>query len=461
MSKRNNKFDFDLIVIGSGSGGGVAANMAARRGKKVAIFEKEHIVGGECPNWACVPTKSLLHAAHVYQTAKHGDRYGVKSTNLDYDYRKVRQWKDLVVRRTGTYHGDEAFAENGVKVFHANAHFINPHEISAGGKRYRAQKFVIASGTYNFIPPVTGLKESGYITFRQAIDLNRPPSSVFIIGGGAIGVEFAQLFWSFGSKVHLIEAGPRLLGREEPEAADLVKAIFEARGVDIITSGSIISIKKHGLKKIVTYLEDGKEHTATVEEILVASGKRPNVDIGLENAGVAYDEKHGIKVNAFMQTSAKHIFAAGDVVGPYQFTHTASYQSRIAGNNLFARRKNMIATDYSAITRCIFVEPEVASVGISEQDVRDRGIKPKIGITPISVVGRSNTSNSSTGFVKIVADQKCRILGATIVAPRAGEMMHEVALAIHKKLTAQDIASLVHAFPTWNEAIRIAATQIH
>lgn len=461
MSKRNNKFDFDLIVIGSGSGGGVAANIAARKGKKVAIFEKEHVVGGECPNWACVPTKALLHAAHSYQSAKHADRYGVKFNDLDYDYRKVRQWKDLVVRRTGTHNGDEAFAESGIKVFHANARFINSHEITADGKRYKAQKFVIATGTHNFIPPVPGLAETGYITFRQAIELNRPPTSVFIIGGGAIGVEFAQLFWSFGSKVHLIEASPKILGREEPEAADLAKAIFEARGVDVITSGSIVSIKKHGLKKVVTYLEDGKEHTATVEEILVASGKRPNVDIGLENAGVDYDEKRGIKVNPYMQTSAKHIYAAGDVVGPYQFTHTASYQSRIIGNNLYCQRNNKIAADYSAITRCIFLEPEIASVGVSEQEVRSRGIKPTIGITPISIVGRSNTSNSTTGFVKIVADQKCRILGATIVAPRAGEMIHELALAVHKKLTAQDIASLVHAFPTWSEAVRVAATQIH
>jgi len=461
VSKRNNTFDFDLIVLGSGSGGGVAANIAARKGKKVAIFEKEHVVGGECPNWACVPTKALLHSAHAYQSAKNSDRYGIKISDLDYDYRKVRQWKDLVVRRTGTHNGDESFAENGVKVFHADARFISPHEITADGKRYKAHKFLIATGTNNFIPPVEGLATSGYITFRQAINLNRPPSSIFIIGGGAIGVEFAQLFWSFGSKVHLIEASPRLLGREEPESAELVKAIFQARGVDVITSGSIVSIKKHGLKKAVTYIDDGKEHRVTVEEILVASGKRPNVDIGLENAGVKYDEKRGIAVDAYMQTSAKHIFAAGDVVGPYQFTHTASYQSRIVGNNLYAQRRNRIAANYSAITRCIFLEPEVASVGITEQQAKDNGIKPKVGITPISIVGRSNTSNSSTGFVKIVADPKGRILGGTIIAPRAGEMIHEIALAVHKNLTAEDISSMVHAFPTWNEAIRIAATKIH
>ncbi len=460
MAKRKKGYDYDLIVIGSGSGGSVGANIAARSGKKVAVFEKEKVLGGECPNWACVPTKALLYASHVYSTAKNGAQYGLTSEKLDFDYNKVRNWKNLVVQRTGTSDGDAIFAENGIDVYHGSVRFIGPNEVTAEGRRYTAKKFIIASGTNNFIPPVLGLQETGYITFREAIDLKQPPKSLFIIGGGAIGVEFAQLFSTFGTKVHLIELAPRLLGREEPEAADLAKAIFESRGLNIVTHGSIHSVKKNGTKKQISYSDGEEAHIVDVDEILVASGKTPNVDLGLENAKVAYTRR-GITVNKYMQTTADHIYAAGDVVGPYQFTHTASYQSRLAASNMFARKSNWQAADYSAIPRCVFIEPEIASVGITEAEVREHKITPKIGLTAISLIGRSNTSNSSTGFVKVVANQKGVILGATIVAPRAGEMIHELALAVKMGLTAADVASVIHAFPTWSEAVRIAATQIH
>ena len=459
MSKRKNSFDYDLIAIGSGSGGNVAATIAARQGKKVAIFDKEETLGGECPNWACVPTKALLHAAQVYETAKNGAQYGLKTDSVDFDYKKVKNWKDLVVKRTGTDEGNEVFAEKGIDVFHAVVRFLSPHEITAAGKRYTARKFLIATGTTDFIPPIDGLEEAGYLNFRQAIDLKAVPKSILIIGGGAIGVEFAQLFSIFGTKVHLIEIAPQLLGREEPDAADLVKAVFESRGINVITRGKIFSIGKSGSQKKIHYSDGDTAHSVVVDEILVASGKRPNLDLGLENADVIYD-RHGIKVDKHMRTSSKNIFAAGDIVGPYQFTHTASYQSRIAAHNMFSHKSNYIKTDYSAIPRCIFVEPEVASVGITEQEVRSLGIKPRIGLTPTSIIGRANTSNQSVGFVKIVANAKGVILGATIVAPRAGEMIHELALAVKMRLTASDVASVVHAFPTWSEAIRIAAAKI-
>jgi len=459
LSKRKNSFDYDLIAIGSGSGGNVAATIAARQGKKVAIFDKEEKLGGECPNWACVPTKALLHAAHVYETAKNGAQYGLKAESIDFDYKKVKNWKDLVVKRTGTDDGDEVFAEKGVDVFHAKVRFLSPHEISADGKRYTARKFLIASGTSDYIPPIEGLEDVGYLNFRQAIDLKSVPKSLFIIGGGAIGVEFAQLFSIFGAKVHLIEIAPKLLGREEPEAADLVKAVFESKGIEVITRGKIYSVGKSGNQKKIHYSDGDTAHSVVVDEILVASGKKPNLDLGLENANVDHD-KHGIKADQFMRTSNSHIFAAGDVVGPYQFTHTASYQSRIAAHNMFSHKSNYIKADYSAIPRCIFVEPEVASVGITEADVRAHGINPRIGLTSTSIIGRANTSNQSIGFVKIVANHKGVILGATIVAPRAGEMIHELALAVKMRLRASDVASVVHAFPTWSEAVRIAAAKI-
>jgi pyruvate/2-oxoglutarate dehydrogenase complex dihydrolipoamide dehydrogenase (E3) component len=458
MPKSKVTYDFDLIVIGSGSGGSVGAHFAAKKGKKVAVFEKHKVLGGECPNWACVPTKALLHAAETYQTVLGAEKYGIKTGSVGFDYKKVKAWKDLVVSRTGTSEGDQAFAEAGIAVYHAEARFVNKHTITANGRRFTANKFLIASGTTDFIPPIEGLEKTGYITFRRAIDLEKLPKSIFVIGGGAIGVEFAHLFNSFGSDVTLLEVAPRLLGREEPEAADLCKAIFNAKGVNAITGGTIFEIRKHGDKKLVSYSDGRSNFVAEVDEILVAAGKKPNTDLGLENANVEFN-KRGIITDNFMKTTTNNIFAAGDVVGPYQFTHTASYQSRLAAHNMYSRT-NPIESDYTSIPRCVFMSPEIASVGLTEAEARAYKKPIKIGLVPISVVGRSNTSNQSTGFVKLVATQKGVIIGGTIVAPRAGEMIHEVALAIHNRDTAAQIASYVHAFPTWNEAIRVAATKI-
>lgn len=459
MAQSRKSFDYDLIAIGSGSGGSVGANYAARLGKKVAIVEKEKRLGGECPNWACIPTKALLTAAGHLASAKEASKFGIKLGNLDFDWRKVRAWKDLVVARTGTAQAEEIFNSHHIDVLHGEAHFLDPHTINVGGKRYSARKFLIATGTHNFIPPIEGLNEAGFITFERAIDLPEPPKSIFIVGGGAIGCEFAELFSTFGTKVHLIELAPRLLGREEPEIADLAKAVFERKGVEVITGGAIHSITKRGSKKQVYYSDGATSYRANVDEVLIASGKRPNLDLGLENAGVGYD-KHGICADVYMRTTTKHIYAAGDVVGPYQFTHTASYQSSLAGHNMFARGRNLIAASYDCIPRCIFVSPEVASVGITEGTVRANGIKPKVGISQINTLGRANTSNNNTGLVKVVCSRKGIILGASIVAPRAGEMIHELALAIRLRATAHDIATMVHAFPTWSEAVKIACMRV-
>jgi pyruvate/2-oxoglutarate dehydrogenase complex dihydrolipoamide dehydrogenase (E3) component len=454
---RNSGFEYDLIAIGSGSGGSVGANHAARLGKKVAIVERTKRLGGECPNWACIPTKALLNAAEHFRSAQNASRYGIRLGNLSYDWKKVRAWKDLVVSRTGTAQAEEIFHHHGIDVIHGEAHFLDTHTINVGGKRYRARKFLIATGTHNFIPPIEGLEATGYITFERAIDLPEPPKSLFIIGGGAIGCEFAELFSTFGTKVTLLEVAPRLLGREEPEIADLAKAIFEHKGVEVITGGAIDSVSRRGLKKQISFSDGHRSYTAVVDEILVASGKRPNLDLGLENAGVGHD-KHGITANEFLQTSSKHIYAAGDVVGPYQFTHTASYQSSLAGRNMFSRKK--LAASYDCIPRCIFMSPEVASVGISETDVRAHGMVPKIGLAPVSTLGRANTSDKPTGLVKVVCSPKGTILGASIVASRAGEMIHELALAIQLKAKASDVAGMVHAFPTWSEAVKVACMKV-
>lgn len=453
------KFDYDLIVIGSGGGGSVAAHITSEMGKRVAIVEHESIMGGECPNWGCVPTKSLLYAAEVYDAARHGQPFGIRGATLGYNYPSIKAWKDLAVHRTGTYQGKKLFESEGIDVISGAAHFISPNEITVNRRHYSAENFLLATGSHTFIPPVEGLEQVGYITAREAVDLTRPPKSLFIVGAGAIGCEFTELFSIFGSKVYLADITPRLLMKEDEEVGELARTILEEkRGVSVLMNTKVMKVTKEGMAKRVHFQQGREMHSVKVDEILIATGKMANVDMGLENAGVDYTPK-AITVNEHMQTSAKHIYAAGDCVGPYQFTHTAIYQSKLAAHNMWHKQK--VAADYRAIPRCIFLEPEVASVGLSEDECIRRDLKIKKALVPISIIARSNTTNTDDGFVKVITEQDGTLIGASIVSPRAGEMLHELTLAIQYGLTAQEVANTIHAFPTWSEAVRIACAKIN
>lgn len=451
------KFDFDLIVLGSGGGGSVAALIAAGAGKRVAMIEPGEM-GGECPNYGCVPTKSLLHAAGIYDAAKRGQQFGIRSGTLSYNYPSLKAWKDLAVERTGSGDGKRLYESEGIKIIEGEARFISPHEVTVNRHHISAENFLIATGTHNFIPPIEGLEEAGYITFKEAVNVTRPPKSVFIIGSGSVGCEFAELFAIFGSKVHLSDITPRILAKEDEAVSELVRDIFEEeRGMNILTNTKVLRVVKEGLAKRVYFQQGPSEKSIKVDEILVATGKLANVDIGLENAGVEYTPR-GINVNSHMQTTTKHIYAAGDVVGPYNYTHTAIYQSRIAANNMLHKHK--IAADYRAVPRAIFLHPEVASVGLTEDECIKRDLRIKKAIAPIAIIGRANTSNVDKGFVKVITNEKGILIGASIVSPRAGEMIHELTLAIQVGLSAQAVANTIHAFPTWSEAVRIACSKV-
>ncbi|HUQ84917.1 MAG TPA: NAD(P)/FAD-dependent oxidoreductase [Candidatus Limnocylindrales bacterium] len=447
-------YDYDLIVIGSGAGGAVAAHHAKSLGKKVIIFEKGAI-GGECPNFACVPTKALLHAAHVYETTKHAKQYGIEVSHTGVNYHAVKRWKDLVVTRTGAHEGHEAFAKDGIEVIQHKAVFVSSNEVEAGGKIYSAAKFVVGSGSDVFIPPITGLSEVGYITYKEAVDLTKPPASLLIFGAGAVGCEFAQIFSTFGTKVTIVNRSDRILGKEDKEVSELVKALFENRGITVLTGTGVVKVEKHDGKKVVHFQKDDKQYFGEFEEILIATGKVPSLNFAPEKAGVI-TEKGRVKVNEFLQTSNPHIFAAGDVVGPYLFTHTGNYQSYIAAHNAFSTKK--ISPKYSVVPRCVFVFPEVASVGISEDDAIAKGIKIKKGIMAMGILGRSNTANDMDGFVKVITDENGVIIGGSIVASRAGEMIHEIALAIQCRVKASELAEMIHAYPTYSEGIKIACS---
>jgi len=454
---QSHTFDYDLIVIGSGAGGSAAATIAARAGKRVAIVEADTF-GGDSPNWSDVPTKALLHVARLYDEARHGARFGLRTSTLGYNYPSIRAWKELAVKRTGAAGNRKFYESHGISAYNAPAHFLSPNEISVNRRHLSASHFLIATGSSWTTPNIQGLTDVAFFTPRTILEAIRPPKSLFIIGGGSHGVEIAQMMATFGTKVYIAEQASRILPKQDAEVGELLeKVLTEQKGVTVLAHTRVLSVVKDGLGKKILISRGGVEKFVKADEILVATGRAPNLDLGLENASVKYTPK-GIEVSDTLQTSVKHIYAAGDVLGRDSHTHTAILESRIAAHNMF--EKNKAIPDYTATPGIIFTNPEVAHVGLSEDDCRKRDLVIKKAIAPLNIIARSNTADFRDGFVKIIADKKGIILGGTIVAPHASEMIHEVGLAVKHGLTAAQVADTPHAFLSWSEAIRVAASKL-
>jgi pyruvate/2-oxoglutarate dehydrogenase complex dihydrolipoamide dehydrogenase (E3) component len=450
-------FDYDLIVIGSGAGGSVAATIAARSDKRVAIIEADAF-GGTSSNWSDVPTKALLHAAHLYDEARHGARFGLRSSTLGYNYPSLRNWKDLAVQRTGTAGNRRYYEDQGISAYNGAAHFLSPNEISVNRRHLSASKFLIATGSQWAKPDISGLDKAGYLTPRTILESIRPPKSLLIIGAGGIGVEIAQLMAIFGTKVYLADKASRILTDEDSEVSILMERILrEQKGATILTETRVLSVTNEGLGKRVIISRGGVEKSVRVDEILVATGRTPVVDLGLENATVKYSA-NGIEVNQYLQTSAKHIFAAGNVLGRKAPAHTALLESRIAAHNILHNTK--ATPDYTATPSVIFTYPGIAHVGLHENECVKRKLSINKAIAPLNMIARSNTSDFRDGFVKIITDKKGVVLGGTIVAPHASEMIHELALAVKHKLTADGIAQTPHDFLSWSAAVQVAASKL-
>lgn len=452
-----NKFDFDLIVIGSGAGGSAAATIAARDGKKVAIVEADTF-GGTSPNWGDVPVKALLHAAQLYDEARAGSRFGLRSSALGYNYPSLRAWKDLAAKRTGAGGNRKYYENEGITTLHGTAHFLSPHEISVNRRQYSAENFLIATGADWVQPNIIGLDEDTTATPRTLLEVLRPPKTLYIIGGGSIGVEIAQLMAIFGTKVYIADVASRLLPSYDSEAGELLeKVLAETKGITVLTQTRTLSVEKENIAHRIVYSRGGHEHNLRVDEVLIAAGRTPHVDLGLENAGVEYTAK-GVIVNDQLQTSAKHIYAAGDVLGRDGHTHTALLESRVAAHNLFAKHK--VTPDYTGTPHVVFTNPGIASVGLTEDDCLRRDLQIRKAVAPLNIIARSNTSDFRDGFVKLITDRRGVLIGATVMAPGAAELIHELALAVRYGLTATQIATTPHAFLSWSEAIRVAAGKL-
>lgn len=459
---------FDVIVIGSGSAGFSAAEAARAAGASVCLVEKEKL-GGECPNWACVPSKALLRAAHAYRAAREVAPFGVVSGGAGYDWGKVMDYRRRTVESiTGGGEVGSRYikiaARLGVEVVFGSASFVDAQTVQVAGKRLRGNAFVIATGSKEFVPPIAGLDGFPYVTSREALTLERQPKAMAIIGGGPVGCELATFFASFGTRVVLFQSGPTLLNREDPDVAAVATQAMADLGVEIVTGATVAEVinARGGVYGLKVQTTEGMT-THAVESVVIAAGKRANTDgLNLAAAAVRLDDRGNVVTTPDQRTSARHVFAAGDVDGGFLFTHTGHHEGAVAGRNAafvaLGKRGPFLKSDERVVPRVTFVDPEVASVGMAVEEAKTKYKKALVGMAYVSALGRAVTENAGRGIVKIVAHPKTRkVLGCHIAAPRAGEIIHEAALAMYLGATVDKLSSMIHAYPTYSEALLSAA----
>ena len=450
-------FDYDYIVIGSGAGGSPAASILASAGKKVAVVEKSTF-GGESPNWGDVPTGFMSYTINTYQIAKNAAKFGLRTNSVGYNYPSLLSWKDVVTKRTGAGGNRRYYEKQGISVFAGNAHFLSPNEIAVNRRHLSARKFLIATGSDWQIPKIPGLENTTYHTPKTIFNLKRLPKTIFVIGSSTAALELAHIFSVLGTKVYIAEESSRILPNFDEEVSNLLtNDAKKNRNISVLTYTKVISIQKSSIQKRITFLQGQVEKSVRVDEILIADQQIPATDLGLENAGVKYTRK-GVSVDSSLRTSARHIFAAGSVVDTTIQTHEVLGQSRIAAHNLL--HNNRIKLDNSPRLQVAFTQPEIAQVGMNENDCRKKGIKVKMAIAPLTATVCSNITDQRTGFVKLIINQRRVIIGATIVGPHASDMIAELSLAIRHKITSDELAATPHCFTSWSEAVRIAAGKL-
>ena len=454
--KKPKSFDFDLLIIGSGPAGGISAHLAARAGARVGLVE-ENDFGGTSAFYGTIPTRALLEAADSLWKLKKVGQHGIRSSSQSFNYRAVQLWKQKVLYATGVLEESDVFKHDNIHLIKGRAHFISPWTITIGLRRYSAKKIIIATGSQPEVPSITGLAEAGYLTYQTASNLDRVPSSLFIIGGGRIAYEFSQIFSAFDSRVHIALSSSSLFPAEDEEVNDSAQQALESRGVKVHTDTTIHSISTHAGKKIVTLTRNGQAHRIVVDNILIAGEEKPSTDMGLENTGVSYTTL-GIKVNEYLQTTQKHIYAAGSVNGRNSSPDASFGEARLIIHNLFSKKQ--LAYLFTTTAKVIYGMPQIATVGVTEGRQRRTTKKYQVGIAPIELLGNARTNDYSGGFVKIIASKSGIIEGASVVSPNASELVSELSLAIANGIKASDLANLPHPFSSESSAIQIAASQI-
>jgi dihydrolipoamide dehydrogenase len=445
------RFDFDMAVIGGGSGGYAAARTAANAGLKTVVIEGGKEVGGLCILRGCMPTKALLYAAEVKHLAEHAETWGLRAEKVDFNFTKVMARKNAQIKDFAGFRVQQ-LNSGKFKFIRANATFLDTHTVELDkGKKLTARNFVVATGSSVAPSPLPQLDEVGFITSDDAIALKKLPKSLIILGGGAIACEFAQFFARFGVKVTLLQRSEHILKEFDTDTAIEIEKVFQREGVKIFTNTKLLDAKRKEKLKTVSFEQNGKIISASAEEILFALGRIPNTaSLKLENASVK-TENGRVTANSKMQTSAPHIFAAGDCTGPHDIVHIAVAQGEIAAHNI-AHPKSPRKINHRLLISIVFTDPQVAFVGLTEKEAKSRGIKFLAASYPFNDHGKSLIMEAKNGFVKLLANPKSgEILGGSCVGPVGGELIHEIVAAMSKRMTVHELAAMPHYHPTLAE----------
>lgn len=451
------KDKYDLAILGAGPAGLVAARAATALGAKVALVER-NLIGGDCLNVGCVPSKAIIRSSRLYAEMRNGENFGAQVPRSGcVDFPAVMERMRRIRTRISRSDSARRLSAEGVDVYFGEARFAGPKAISVDGKTLRFKKALISTGARPKAPTCRGLAESGYLTNENVFNLTERPQRLLVIGGGPLGCELAQAFCRLGSYVIIAQINPMFLPKEERDAAQILSDALTRDGVEIHLNTKVVAVRTEGGKKIADLVSDDNEFSVSVDEILAGTGRSPNVEsLNLEAASVQYDTETGVVVNDFLQTTNARIYAAGDVCLKHKFTHTADASARIVVQNaLFLGRKRMSAL---TIPWCTYTDPEIAHVGLYVREAREKCIPVKTYTIPMHDVDRAVIDGEDEGFVKIhVREGTDRILGATIVARHAGEMINGLSLAISSGIGLRAVARVIHTYPTQAEAIKMAA----
>lgn len=458
--KRPAHFDTNLVVIGAGSGGLIAALIAATVKAKVTLIER-HRMGGDCLNTGCVPSKSLLRSAKMLSYAARAREYGFERATVEFDFGAVMERVQRTIEKIAPHDSVERYTGLGVDCIMGDATITSPYSVRVGERDITTRNIVIATGGAPVALPIPGLADARCYTSDTIWELRELPARFVVLGGGPSGCELAQAFARFGSRVTVVEAAPRVLLRQDADVADLVQQQFAAEGIRVLTGHRAVRVDAQGEDRALICVGDtGAEVRVPFDAVLVAVGRRPNTDgLGLEDVGVAVAEDGAVEVDDYLRTSVPTIYACGDVIGSYQFTHIASHEAWYASvNPLFSPFKRFKA-DYAVIPWTTFTDPEVACVGLNEQGAASRGIDVEVTRYPLAELDRALVDEEGRGFVKVLTPPgKDRILGATIVGHHAGDLIAEYVAAMKWGKGLKDLMATIHVYPTLTEASKAAAS---
>jgi len=444
-------YDYDIGIIGGGAAGLTVASGSAQLGAKTLLVEKEKEMGGDCLHFGCVPSKTLIKTAHVYHMMKHAKKFGLPEIKIPpVDFKQISNRIRSVISVIQKHDSEERFCSLGAKVLFGEPEFTDEYTIRLDGKAYSAKNWVIASGSSAAVPPITGLDKTPFITNREIFYLDKLPESMLILGGGPIGCEIGQAFNRLGTKISIIDGGGQILGKEDEDMAQAVMQVMHSEGVAFHLNSSIQHVKDLGRQKEVV-IKDGSSNTVNLkaETILVALGRRPNItDIGLEKIGVKTDRR-GVIVDKRLRTNHKHIYAAGDVSGGFQFTHAAGYQGGIVVSNAIFHIPR--SADYTWLPWCTFTDPPLGNIGMNETMAKAAGIDYNIWTEEFRNNDKSLAEGERTGKIKMLLDSKEKPIGVQIFGPNAGDLLGEWVAVLNGKVKLSTLAAAIHPYPTIGE----------